>query len=188
MVEEGLSLIGDQMTEVLILGTFPSIQSRRICYYNNPQNQFWKIMENLLDMPELIAASPQVRYAKLKQYRIGLWDVIAKCEFDKTSSADDKIKADSIVYNDFTVLRKNFPLLKAIFFNSRNAQKFFKRYLKTFEDEALKLWLEDKTNHCENVLPSTSSAHARLCLDEKFQIWSQELGAYLVSSGKNREV
>lgn len=46
-MEKGLDYIFNERTKMIILGTFPSIQSRDICYYNNPQNQFWRIIADV---------------------------------------------------------------------------------------------------------------------------------------------
>lgn len=43
-----LDPIYDANSKVLILGSFPSVKSRELkFYYANPQNQFWKIMQEL---------------------------------------------------------------------------------------------------------------------------------------------
>ena len=47
-MEKGLDYIFNERTKMIILGTFPSIQSRDICYYNNPM--FFKMMRLLLEI------------------------------------------------------------------------------------------------------------------------------------------
>jgi G:T/U mismatch-specific DNA glycosylase len=40
----------DNSSEILILGSFPSVKSRQESFfYANPQNRFWKLMAQLLN-------------------------------------------------------------------------------------------------------------------------------------------
>jgi len=40
----------DENSEILILGSFPSVKSRQESFfYANPQNRFWKLMAQLLN-------------------------------------------------------------------------------------------------------------------------------------------
>ena len=48
----------DENSQVLILGTFPSVKSREHhFYYGHPQNRFWKVIARLTDseVPQSIA-------------------------------------------------------------------------------------------------------------------------------------
>ena len=49
--------IYNEDSEILILGSFPSVRSRSDgFYYGHPQNRFWKLLANLLntDVPNTI--------------------------------------------------------------------------------------------------------------------------------------
>ena len=40
--------VWDKQSEILILGTFPSVKSRENhFYYGHPQNRFWKLLANI---------------------------------------------------------------------------------------------------------------------------------------------
>ena len=44
------SSVYNEQSKILILGSFPSVKSREICfYYGHPQNRFWKILENIFN-------------------------------------------------------------------------------------------------------------------------------------------
>ena len=46
-MEKGLDYVFNERTRMIIMGTFPSIKSRDVCYYNNPKNQFWRIIADI---------------------------------------------------------------------------------------------------------------------------------------------
>ena len=51
--------IFDENSEILILGTLPSVKSReQNFYYGHPQNRFWKVLAALLTLQALTTASP----------------------------------------------------------------------------------------------------------------------------------
>ena len=170
-MEQGLEHIFDENTCVIIMGTFPSIQSRGECYYNHPQNQFWKIMAEICHNEKVINGNRDVRYRCLLSKGVGLWDVIQSCAFERKSSLDSKIIKSSIVYNDFSLLRTKCPNLKCIVFSSGNACKLYKRYLRQDVPEEMRSWLNVMTNNGQNVLPSTSPANARQRPEEKLKEW-----------------
>lgn len=174
-MENGLNHIFNNDTRVIIMGTFPSIQSRDTCYYNNPQNQFWKIMSEICHTSNIISGNANTRYDCLLKNGIGLWDVIQKCDFEDKSSSDSKIIKESIVYNDFSILRTQCPNLKCIVFNSKNALRLYKNSLKNYPNNQIKNWLNIMTNNGQNVLPSTSPANARKKTSEKLQEWKNFL-------------
>lgn len=174
-MKKGLDYIFNQQTEIVIMGTFPSEKSRNICYYNNPQNQFWKIIADIFNTPEIIIGNAAERYACLLKYHIGLWDVIKTCDIEV--SCDNDIKNPQ--YNDFSKLKKICPNLKHLVFNSKNAKKLFARYLKQETDEPLKIWLLQITDNLNNVLPSTSPANARKNAQQKLDEWKNFITNHL---------
>ena len=67
----------DENSQVLILGTFPSVKSREHhFYYGHPQNRFWKVIARLTDseVPQSIAEKKQ----RLRQHGSAIWDVIVR--------------------------------------------------------------------------------------------------------------
>lgn len=178
-MKQGLEHIFNQDTQVIIVGTFPSIKSRGVCYYNHPQNQFWRIMAEICHDKNVIDGNRDIRYACLLKDGIGLWDVIQSCEFEKESSLDSKIIKDSIIYNDFSLLQKECPNLKCIVFSSKYACKLYKIYLKNNADVRIINWLNCLTNNGKNVLPSTSPANTRKKPEEKLKEWKSFFAKYV---------
>ncbi len=174
-MEKGLDYVFDKETKLIILGTFPSKKSRNKCYYNNPQNQFWKIIADIFNAEEVINGNSAERYACLLKNGIGLWDVIKTCHIQ--GSSDNTITKQE--YNDFSIIKQNCPKIKYIVFNSHNAKKLFDKYIKQEKNEDLKNWLLTRTNNGNNVLPSTSSANARKSPKEKLDEWKSFILSHL---------
>lgn len=96
--------------------------------------------------------------------------MIKSCYIDK--SKDSSIKDPE--YNDLTTLKTECPQLECICFSSKKAFKHYQRYLKQV-DETYKNWLEKMSNGEEHILPSPSSAYARMGLDDKIKKWEEFL-------------
>ncbi len=79
----------DKASEILILGTLPSVKSRENnFYYGHKQNRFWKVLATLLKEP--VPHTIEEKKAMLLAHRIALWDVIQSC--DIKGSSDSSIK------------------------------------------------------------------------------------------------
>lgn len=81
--------IYDENSEILILGSFPSVKSRKAkFYYATPQNRFWSVVAAVFeqDVPQTV----EEKRAFLLRNRIALWDVIASCEIE--GSSDQSIR------------------------------------------------------------------------------------------------
>lgn len=75
-------------SELLILGSFPSVRSRQIdFYYGNPRNRFWEMLCGFFG--ERVPSTEEKR-SFLLAHRIALWDAVASCEI--TGSADASIR------------------------------------------------------------------------------------------------
>ena len=86
-------------SEILILGSFPSVKSRETgFFYGHPQNRFWKVLAALFDedVPQTIAEKKTF----LQRSRIALWDVIGSCEIEGSSDASIR----GVVPNDLRVI------------------------------------------------------------------------------------
>ena len=155
--------IYDERSEILILGTFPSVKSREAgFYYAHPRNAFWRIMGELLcnDRDVLIGATTARKKQVLRDNHIALWDVCETCEVSK--SADASIR--KVKYNDIAgILGKT--QIKAIFFNGGKAAELFGRYMK---EKNVKIDLPCKR------LPSTSPARA-IPFEDKLRIWRESI-------------
>lgn len=109
MIYKGFLPFFDENSEILILGSFPSVISRETnFYYGNKQNRFWKILSEAFGepAPETIGE----KQALLKNHKIALWDVVAECEI--TGSLDSTIKnykvADLQKVLDKANVKKNY--------------------------------------------------------------------------------
>ena len=151
--------IYDERSEILILGTFPSVKSREAgFYYAHPRNAFWRITGELLcgDPEALIGASNERKKQVLRDNNIALWDVCETCEIE--GSADASIR--KVKYNDIACILGKTQV-KAIFFNGGKAEELFGRYMK---EKNVKIELPCKR------LPSTSPARA-IPYEDKLRSW-----------------
>ena len=67
--------VWDKNSEILILGSFPSVKSREMAFfYGHPQNRFWRLVAALYDddTPQAV----EERRDFLLRHHIALWDVI----------------------------------------------------------------------------------------------------------------
>jgi len=139
---------------VLILGSFPSIQSLETGqYYANPLNTFWKIMEYLFGIDHTLPYHE--RTGLLVAKRIVLWDVIGSCR--RTGSADSRIVEPS--GNPITDLLQTRPGIRLIACNGSTAARLLQGSAIPKNVKAIRL-------------PSTSPANARISWNEKCRSWS----------------
>ena len=90
----GFAPVYDEKSVVLILGSFPSVKSRKEgFYYGNPQNRFWRMLASFFG-EELPKSIPE-KESFLRRNRVALWDMIASCEI--VGSADASIKGEETV-------------------------------------------------------------------------------------------
>jgi hypoxanthine-DNA glycosylase len=81
----------DSKSRVLILGSFPSVVSRKQqFYYANPTNRFWPVLAHIFDeqTPETNEVAGKKEF--LKRNHIALYDSIEEC--DIIGSSDAKIR------------------------------------------------------------------------------------------------
>ena len=87
--------IFDKDSQILILGSFPSVKSREgEFFYHHPQNRFWRLISEIYNekLPETIDEKRQL----LISNNIALWDVVQSCEI--IGSADSSIR--NVIPND----------------------------------------------------------------------------------------
>ena len=143
----------DADSEILILGSFPSVKSRENrFYYGHPQNRFWRVIAAIYgaEIPQTFDEKTEL----LLKNHIALWDVLASCEI--TGSSDSSIKA--AVPNDLTRILSNCSI-RAIYTNGRTADKFYRRF---------SLGAAGREAVC---LPSTSPANAAWSLESLIAAW-----------------
>lgn len=104
--------VADAGARLLILGSLPGEASlRKAQYYGHPQNQFWRLMGEVLgrELPEAYEA----RLAALRAAGVALWDVVASAE--RVGSLDARIKAHQA--NPLADFVSTLPRLRAVAFN-----------------------------------------------------------------------
>lgn len=139
-----LEPVYDESSEILILGSIPSMKSREVgFYYMHPTNRFWKTLEGVYQEP----ITDKVSF--LKKHHIALWDVCASCEID--ASKDASIK--EVKVNDISWLLKKTKI-KRIYTTGKKASELYQKYIYP------KMKIQDIN------LPSTSSANAKLKLED----------------------
>ena len=157
MIVHPIEPVFDKESEILILGSFPSVKSRESgFFYGHPQNRFWKVLSAVFDerCPDTI---DEKRSFLLKNH-VAVWDVIASC--DITGSADSSIK--NVCANDLNVILDKADI-RAIFVNGRTAEKMYIRYI------------EPKIKRTATCLPSTSPANAAWSLERLISEWKNKL-------------
>ena len=66
----------NQNSEIIILGSFPSLKSRAAgFYYAHPQNRFWRVLKKVYNTE--FRDDIESKKAFLKKYKIALFDVCA---------------------------------------------------------------------------------------------------------------
>ena len=111
-------------SEILILGSMPSVKSRVLgFYYMHPQNRFWHILELVYN--EYIGNSIDEKKKFLTKHKIALWDVIESCEIK--GSSDSSIK--NVKINDIKNLINNSNI-KYIYTTGKKANELYNKYLK----------------------------------------------------------
>ncbi|MCM1267630.1 MAG: DNA-deoxyinosine glycosylase [Bacteroidales bacterium] len=153
MLVHTIEPVYDERSEVLILGSFPSVKSReQQFFYGHKQNRFWRVMAQVLacDVPETIAEKRKM----LLSHRVAVWDVIASCEI--TGSSDASIR--DVTPNDLSVIL-NAAKIRSIYTNGSKAYQLYQKYLL------------EKTGREAYLLPSTSPANAGYSLERLVEAW-----------------
>ena len=149
----GFLPINGDSPRVLILGSFPSIQSLLHCeYYGNPQNHFWKIMETLFAIDHRLLYRDRI--ASLTGHHLALWDVVRSCS--RKGSADEEIREPLL--NDIPGFLTAHPTVQLIVLNGTAAGHYYRRIVM-------------HVSIVHRILPSTSPANARYTLAEKTEAW-----------------
>ena len=161
----GLAPVSGSNPSVLILGSYPSVQSLlRQEYYGNPRNQFWKIMQMVFSFPSVFPELPyEDRLNYLTERGIAIWDVVESCS--RKGSSDSSIH--DTIPNDIRAFLKDHPSIRCIALNGKTgAGHWFKRYFSHLADPENK-----DTGLVILQLPSTSPAYAGMSIAGKAAAW-----------------
>ncbi len=147
----------DAESEILILGSFPSVKSReQMFFYGHPQNRSWKVIAAVFD--DSVPVTVPEKKAFLAKHRIAMWDVIGSCDIE--GSSDSSIK--NVSANDLSQILYNSKV-ESIFVNGKTAEKYYKKYT------------EPVTGIKAICLPSTSPANAMCSLEQLISIWKENI-------------
>lgn len=148
----------DRQIETLILGSFPGRASLHAAqYYAHPRNQFWRLMSAVLNSDLTVAPYPW-RLRALLANRIGVWDIIGRCE--RAGSLDSSIR--NAEHNDFVFLKRRAPRLKKVCFNGKTAAKLAPQFV--------------RAGYTTIGLPSSSPA-LTLSFETKLETWRKLVDA-----------
>lgn len=140
-------------SEVLILGSFPSVKSREAAFfYGHPQNRFWTVIAEIFGAEKPVTLEDKKELILLN--KLALWDVIAQCEIQ--GSADSTIT--DVTANDLSIILENSNV-KKIFVNGKTAEKYYNKYS------------YPKTGIKAVCLPSTSPANAAWNIEKLVDKW-----------------
>ena len=143
-------------TEVLILGSFPSIKSfENNFYYAHSRNQFWKILEAVTSYP---VNNKDQKIWLLKESKFGLWDMIKNCS--RENSLDSSLEEE--VVNDIASFLDENPNIKKLAFTGKKSQALFETHFGHLEIERV-------------YLPSPSAAYAKMSMEDKVKIYKELL-------------
>jgi double-stranded uracil-DNA glycosylase len=163
--EYGLPPILGKDPVVLILGSFPSKMSlERHHYYANPQNQFWRMMADLLNSGS-VKDGPSLPDL-LKDRHIAVWDVIGSRRYQQGSMDRDIVDP---LLNDIPGFIGDHPSIRYVGLNGGTAWVFFQRSLRGTPFPG---------SFVSEQLPSTSPAYASCPYPQKLERW-QHLLEYL---------
>jgi hypoxanthine-DNA glycosylase len=144
-------------SEILILGSFPSIDSfKNSFYYGHKRNQFWKILSAISGYP---INNRDQKIWLLKKFKIALWDMVKSCNRD--NSLDSSL--ENIEVNNIALFLEEHPSIKKIAFTGRLAERLYNLHFNYLYIETL-------------YLPSPSSAYAKMSIQKKIDSYSKFLG------------
>ena len=143
-------------SEVLILGSLPSVKSREQgFYYGHPRNRCWSMLLRIFGEQGSLE-SIEEKKCFLEKHRLALYDVIYSCEI--RGSSDSSIR--NVIPADIREIMEGSGVSR-ILLNGKTAAGLFRRYQsREYQDI---MW----------ELPSTSPANAAMSLEALVERWQQ---------------
>ena len=143
----------DINSEILILGSFPSVISRENdFYYGNKRNRFWPLLSKIYDRDFTLMTNIEKRNTLLKLH-IALYDSVYSCTIYKSS--DETI--EDVCYSDIPSLIKESKI-KHIYCNGNKAYELLMNAYPNLKA-------------ISTLLPSTSPRNASYSLDKLYEKW-----------------
>lgn len=153
MIQHPIAPVYNENSNILILGSFPSVKSREQgFFYGHPQNRFWRVLAAVYgnEVPQTVEEKKEF----LLRNGVAVWDVIASCEIQ--GSADSSIK--DVVPTDLSEILAQAPV-RRIYVNGKKAEQLYRKY-------------QAKQTGIEAVcLPSTSPANAAWGMERLVEAW-----------------
>lgn len=152
--KEGLEPWVDELSEILILGSFPSDVSlrERAYYQNKSKNSFWKLMHGLF------GEGPDSKKF-LMNHHIALWDCLAAANRD--GSLDSNIYGGERP-NNIPQLLESHPSIRRIVINGKSKAKgYFDRYF------------SDLYSNIDVIIVSSSSNTNSIEFEAKLEDWKK---------------
>lgn len=144
-------------SQILILGSLPSVQSRnQNFYYGHPRNRFWKVLAAIYGEP--VPQTIEEKTAFLLKHHLALWDVIASCTIEGSSDAS----ISQVVPNCLESIFRTASIRKIIC-NGQTAGRLYHRFQ------------EKQTGMNAVILPSTSPANATWSFERLLEVWKPAL-------------
>ena len=151
-------------SELLILGTFPSIKSfENEFYYSHPRNQFWEILSIIFNDKRPETNKEKINF--LNKHKIALWDAVCECIRKNGNSRDDNLEI--LKPCEIDSLLKKHPNIKKVAVTSKTAERVIKKHFKNSSYSILSSQLI--------YLPSPSPLNARMNIKQKAEIWKKLL-------------
>jgi len=145
----------DGDSQILILGSFPSIKSREVgFFYGHPQNRFWKVTAAVFG--EVPPASIEEKKVFLRKHHMAMWDTIRSCTI--TGSSDSSIR--DVVPNDIGEILSAADI-REIYCNGATSYNLYMKYI------------FPSTGRKPVKMPSTSPANAAWNMDRLTEVWQR---------------
>jgi hypoxanthine-DNA glycosylase len=154
--EQSFKPIIFQNSEILILGSFPSLESfEKSFYYAHPRNQFWKLLSTVTGFP---INNVDQKICLLKEAKFALWDMVYNCT--RENSLDTSL--EEIEVNNLAEFLESYSSIKKVAFTGRLSEKLFKMNFGYLDIETV-------------YLPSPSSAYAKMNFNQKLENYKKLL-------------
>ncbi len=145
-------------SEILILGSFPSLKSfEEGFYYAHPRNQFWPLLAQVFNED---ISTVKEKIALCKRHHLALWDSAESLIRDNANSSDNNLK--EIRVNDFEQFLRDYPSIKTILFTGKKSETIFNTKYKELPVK-------------KALLPSPSPAYAAMSFESKLQRYKELL-------------
>ena len=150
--------IFDKYSKILILGSFPSVVSRKLgFYYANPQNRFWRLLSGILNTSTPTSTDEKIDF--LLAHRIAIYDAAISCEIKGSSDAKMTSVEPANLEPIFSGAR-----IAQVLANGGKAHEICEKYLKN--------QILNATGKPPVKLPSTSPANANFSFERLVCEWA----------------